>query len=158
MFIIWICHQLTSLKMVSTFEDRWIAYHVDIDQRQGKIRQYLYQIEEDRYGKTDNMEIIIKNESDFKTSQFDIEDTNARILASDMSITNIRLYNDVIEEKYHSKVLLSNIIGDDSRHLIFADNANIEMTLLNMGLSDLNLKILIKKNRYTKVYLFFYIH
>lgn len=123
---------------IDFLENKWYAYHVDIEQRQGTIKQYLYRIEEDRYGKVDNLELLLKQEDKFKIGDFELEDINASILGSDMSITNIRLYNNIIEEKYHSKTLLSNIVGDDSRYLIFADNANPEMKLDNSNLSDLN--------------------
>ena len=46
-----------------------------------------------------------------------------------MKVTNIRLFNDVIPENYHNKILNQYIIGDDSKHLIFADNANTRIYL-----------------------------
>ena len=39
-------------------------------------------------------------------------------------MTNIRLFNDVIPIAQHSPILNMNIVGIDSKNLIFADNAN----------------------------------
>ena len=46
-----------------------------------------------------------------------------------MKITNIRLFIDVIPENQHSKILNQSIIRDDSKYLIFADNANQRLVL-----------------------------
>ena len=46
-----------------------------------------------------------------------------------MKITNIRLFDDVIPESQNSKLLNQYIIGNDSKHLIFADNATKKLEL-----------------------------
>ena len=40
-----------------------------------------------------------------------------------MDITNIRMFIDVIPENYHTKLGNQYIIGDNSKYLIYADNA-----------------------------------
>ena len=47
-------------------------------------------------------------------------------------MTNIRLFNDVIPESEHNKQLNQYIVADDSKFLIFADNANLKLTLPNV--------------------------
>ena len=46
-----------------------------------------------------------------------------------MKGTNIRLFNEIIPVDMHNKILNMSIIGDDSKHLIFADNANSRLFL-----------------------------
>jgi hypothetical protein len=60
-----------------------------------------------------------------------LENINAEILLSDKKMTNIRLFNDVIPESEHNKQLNQYIVADDSKFLIFADNANLKLTLPN---------------------------
>ena len=64
-------------------------------------------------------------------SEFEIEDIKSRLIGSDMKITNIRLFNDIIPENTHHKILNQYIIGDDSKYLIFADNATNRLYLPN---------------------------
>jgi hypothetical protein len=53
-----------------------------------------------------------------------------------MKATNIRLFNDVIPESYHNKILNQYIIGDDSKHLVFADNATSRIYLSRFPLYE----------------------
>ena len=53
-----------------------------------------------------------------------------------MKITNIRLFNDVIPENIHNKMLNLYIIGNDYRNLIFADNATARIYLYNMPYNE----------------------
>ncbi len=50
-------------------------------------------------------------------------DVNASIVASDMKITNIRLFLDVIPLNNH-KILNMEIIDHNYKYIIFSDNAN----------------------------------
>ena len=46
-----------------------------------------------------------------------------------MKVTNIRLFNDIMLESYHNKILNMYLIGDDAKHLVFADNATTRLYL-----------------------------
>lgn len=73
---------------------------------------------------------VYTNKQSLVPQEFYIESTTAcKILGSDMKLTNIRLFNDVIPEYHHHKLLNQYIIGNDSSHLIFADNANDKLIL-----------------------------
>lgn len=120
---------------IELFENRWMCYIVNIEQRNNKIYQYLYQRNDENIG--NNLSLIIKNELDFNSNLIIInEDIKASILSSDMYISNIRLFNEIIEEKVHNKILNTYIVRDDSKYLIFADNANKKIILPNMPLSN----------------------
>ena len=44
--------------------------------------------------------------------------------------------NDIIDEKVHSKTLVTYLVRDDSKYLIFADNCNKKIILPNLPLSN----------------------
>lgn len=120
-------------------EGDWYAYLVNIDQRQRKIHQYIYQ----RYSE-DGLNLnntylnkLFDLESDLIPVEFEIENIPAKILGSDMKITNLRLFSDVIPEDTHTKILNQAIIRDDSKYLIFADNANQQIVLPNFPLGQI---------------------
>ena len=52
-----------------------------------------------------------------------------KLIGSDMKVTNIRLFNDIMLESYHNKILNMYLIGDDAKHLVFADNATTRLYL-----------------------------
>jgi hypothetical protein len=68
--------------------------------------------------------------------EFELENTTAKLLSCDMKITNIRFFIDVIPQDQHNKILNQAIIRDDSKYLLFADNANTRLTLPNYPLSQ----------------------
>jgi hypothetical protein len=65
-----------------------------------------------------------------------IENNNCKIFGSDMKATNIRLFNDVLPEKSHNKLLNQVIVGNDSRHLVFGDNANTRIILPRFPMNE----------------------
>lgn len=118
-------------------ENIWYAYVLNINQRNRYIEQWIYKrkVDDDEYMEYDiNSTDLLKlyyNKTDMVPSEFELENINACILSSDMKITNIRLFNDIIAEEMHNKILNQYIIGDDSKNLIFADNANMKLILPN---------------------------
>jgi hypothetical protein len=121
-------------------EDTWYCYVLNLNQRQRYIENYIYKrnvdIEDD--AKMLNSTILRKeyyNKQDIEPIQYNI-DKNPKILASDMKVTNIRLFSDVIPEEAHNKVLNQYILGDDSKYLIFGDNANDKIYLKNFPLNE----------------------
>ena len=53
-----------------------------------------------------------------------------------MKVTNIRLFVDVIPQSYHQKLLNQNIINQDTKYLVFADNANSRIYLPNYPIGN----------------------
>jgi hypothetical protein len=114
-------------------EEVWYCYVLNINQRQRKLEHFIYkrnvEFEEDAANLSSNKLLqVYKFEQDMIPINFQLE-TGPVILASDMKLTNIRLFLDVIPEDVHNKVLNQYIIGDDSKYLVFADNATTRLIL-----------------------------
>jgi hypothetical protein len=122
-------------------EDVWYCYVMNIDQRQRKLNQYIYKrdvdLEEDAPSLNSTiLRQVYENEQDIIPHEFELENIGGVILSSDMKITNIRLFIDVIPKSEHNKILNQYIIGDDSKYLVFADNANTRLKLPYMPLGN----------------------
>lgn len=125
---------------VDVSEGIWYAFIVNVDQRLGQVSSYLYKRNSDQEslsGSLSSTQLRLLHSQTFTTeSKFiEIESQNARILASDMKMTNIRMFSEIIPESDHTKILNQSIIGNDSKYLIFADNANRRITLPNYKLN-----------------------
>ena len=122
-------------------EETWYAYVLNIDQRQRKISQYIYKrnvdFEDDaaRLSSTILREVY-SNTQNMTPISYEIEDINPTIQGSDMKITNIRLFNDVIPVETHNKILNEYIVRDDSKHLVFGDNATAKLSLPHFPLYE----------------------
>jgi hypothetical protein len=115
-------------------EEVWYGYILNIDQRQRKVSQYVYKrnIEDEEFGSRLSTTILKKVNSvtsDHTPTTFKLENVLAKLKGCDMKITNIRFFIDVIPENQHSKMLNQAIVRDDSKYLIFADNANQRLVL-----------------------------
>jgi len=115
-------------------EETWYGYILNIDQRQRKISQYIYKrnVDDEELGSRISTTVLKKVnsiENDLDPVEFKLENISAKLRGCDMKITNIRLFVDVIPESQHSKMLNQYIIRDDSKYLIFADNANQKLVL-----------------------------
>lgn len=114
-------------------DDIWYCYTVNIDQRQRKIQQYLYKrnVTSENQAKTlrtPDLKLLASNEIDLILNEFELENVTMRILASDMKLTNIRIFNDVLPVDKHNNILNQNIVRD-SDYLILGDNANKKLFL-----------------------------
>lgn len=126
---------LDFIDTIDLFENRWLCYLVNIEQRNKKIYQYLYQREDESY--SNKLSLIIKNELPFNSDTIVIDNSvKSSILGSDMYISNLRLFNDIIDEKVHSKTLVTYLVRDDAKYLIFADNCNKKIILPSLPLSN----------------------
>jgi len=114
-------------------EDKWVAYLVNVDQRNRNITQYLYRMSEVN---NPSLEMVYRAANELIEQEFYLGDTQATISASDIKMTNITLFNDVIPESMHIKLLSSPVIRDDSKHLVFTDNANATLVLPNYSISQ----------------------
>lgn len=117
-------------------EDVWYCYVLNVNQRSKILEQYIYKRnteDEDKAGNLNStlLKKVYENTIDITPVSYIIENNNVnpKIIASDMKVTNIRTFIDVIPEEVHNKVLNQYIIGDDSKYLIFADNATTRLYL-----------------------------
>jgi hypothetical protein len=123
-------------------EETWYAYLVNVDQRKRKVSQWIYKRDvedEDEASSLTSTKLkkVYFNELEMVPAEFKLEGVNARLLSGDMKMTNIRLFVDVVPEDQHNKILNQAIIRDDSKYLVFADNANQRLTLPNFPMSQL---------------------
>jgi hypothetical protein len=72
---------------------------------------------------------LYKNIEDIEPVQYEMEGQNCQILGSDIKVTNIRVFIEIIPESNHNKILNQAIIRDDSKYLVFADNATTRLYL-----------------------------
>jgi hypothetical protein len=121
-------------------EETWYCYVMNIDQRLRNITQYIYKRNVDEEEDAANLSSTIlrkvyQNSQDFTPFEFGIQ-KYPEILGSDMKITNIRLFSEIIPEEYHHKLLNQYVIRDDTKYLIFADNATTRLYLPNFPLFE----------------------
>jgi hypothetical protein len=115
-------------------EETWYCYVLNIDQRNRKMDQYIYKrdVDYEEDAPTLPTTLLRKVYQDTQTIvpiEYELLNFNPEILASDMKITNIRMFLDVIPENVHNKILNQYIIRDDSKYLVFADNATTRLYL-----------------------------
>lgn len=118
------------------YEDVWYCYIVNVDQRNRKINQYIYkrdvENEDDaKYSPSTILKLVYSDEQVQTPVQYELEETSPRILISDIKMTNLRLFTDVVPVEEHSKILNQYVIADDAKYLVFADNANLKIVLPN---------------------------
>lgn len=122
-------------------EETWYGYILNIDQRQRTISQYVYKrnvdFEEDatRLSSTILREVY-SNTQKMTPVDYEIENINPAVLGSDMRMTNIRLFDEIIPLDQHNKILNEYIIRNDSKYLVFGDNATAKLSLPNFPLHD----------------------
>ena len=121
-------------------EETWYCYVLNIDQRIKNVSQYIYKrnVEDESEAANLTSTVLKKVYSDsqeFTPFEYQIS-RFPEILGSDMKITNIRLFTEVIPEEYHNKMLNQYIIRDDSKYLVFADNATTRLYLPNFPLFE----------------------
>jgi len=116
-------------------EETWYCYVLNIDQRQRTMEQYIYKRnvdeEEDAANLTSTvLRKVYSNSQNITPIAYQIEgDATCEILASDMKVTNIRMFTDIIPADQHNKICNQYVIRDDSKYLVFADNATTRLYL-----------------------------
>jgi hypothetical protein len=119
---------------IALTEDTWYCYVLNVDQRNKKAEQFIYKRNVEEEDEAANLSYtmlrqLYKQSFDIEQFEFEAEGFNPEILGSDMKITNIRLFTQIIPEKEHNKICNQYIIRDDSKYLIFADNATTRLYL-----------------------------
>tara|TARA_R110000772_G_scaffold20466_2_gene56771 strand:+ start:75222 stop:77423 length:2202 start_codon:yes stop_codon:yes gene_type:complete len=111
-------------------DEVWYCVLINIDQRQRKVNNYLYKRNVDREIdakslKSTKLRLLTSNELTYLPNEYELDtgDLTMKITGSLMKITNLRIFDDVIPEDQHTKILNQQIIRD-SDHAIMADNAN----------------------------------
>jgi hypothetical protein len=122
------------------YEDVWYGYVLNIDQRMGKVTQWIYKRDVNigdessaKFLPNTILKLVDKFEVNATPQQWELEDSFSQIRSSDMRITNIRLFNDIIPEDSQNRILNQYIIGDDSKYIVFGDNANTRIILPNFN-------------------------
>lgn len=115
-------------------ESVWYCLVLNIEQRQRKMSYYIYkrnvEDEDDAANLTNTLlRKVYSGGVDITPIEYQIENTTCEILSSDMSVTNIRLFIEAIPEDQHNKICNQYIIRDDSKYLVFADNATTRLYL-----------------------------
>jgi len=118
------------------YENVWYCYVLNVDQRNRKLNQWIYKRnveidseEEAKFLSSTVLEKVYYDSQTFLPVDFELVGIDTQIFASDMKMTNIRLFSEVIPVSEHNKILNQYIIADDSKYLVFADNANTKITL-----------------------------
>jgi hypothetical protein len=122
-------------------EETWYCYVLNVDQRNRTMSQYIYkrniEFEEDAARLTSTvLKKVHSNEQTIEPVSYQLEGVDPVILGSDMKLTNVRLFLDVIPEDTHNKILNQYVMREDSKYLVFADNANTRLYLPNFPLFE----------------------
>ena len=110
-------------------ENVWYCLVVNINQRQSILTCNIFKryannnVSASNLSSSTLMEVYTMSQT-MVPCIIEVEPTiNANILGSDMKITNIRMFNDVIPLNNH-KLLNEYIIDSNYKYVIFSDNAN----------------------------------
>ena len=130
-----------STDATALLEDVWYCYVLNIDQRNKKLEHYVYKRnvdDEDDAAILPNtlLRNVYRKIVDMEPVQFELEGITPGILASDMRVTNIRLFIQTIPFSYHNKILNQYVIRDDSKYMVFADNATTRLYLPNFPFNE----------------------
>ena len=122
-------------------EETWYCYVLNVDQRNRMMSQFIYKRNVNSEGDAVRLDSTVLrkvyyNEQEIVPVDYEIEDLNPVILGSDMKLTNVKLFLDVIPENTHNKILNQYVLGDDSKYLVFADVANTRIYLPNFPLFE----------------------
>lgn len=122
-------------------EETWYCYVLNIDQRNRNMSQYIYkrnvELEEDAARLTSTvLKKVHSNEQTIEPVDYQLEGIDPVILGSDMKLTNVRLFLDIIPEDTHNKILNQYVMREDSKYLVFADNANTRLYLPSFPLFE----------------------
>jgi hypothetical protein len=118
-------------------ENIWYAVLINIDQRQRKIKHHLFkrnvlrEIDAKNLNST-KLKLLVSEELDYTPNEYEVKSTDItmKITASNMKITNLRVFDDIIEESEITKIMNQQVLRDTD-HVILGDNSNRVMVLPN---------------------------
>ncbi len=100
--------------------NKWYGIVVNFNQKQGKLEVYLYQ----RKGLCNTNDLDLVDEATFPLTPVSYKgDLVLKIKGSNMNITNIRLWNEIIPKSSHTNTL-SQLIVKNTEYLIMGDNSD----------------------------------
>ena len=117
-------------------EETWYGFILNIDQRNRTVDQFLYKRNinnENRGALLNSTELRLVYSKSLPHTPVDmlIENEQFRLQSCDMKITNLRMFTQIIPKNQQSTILNQAIVRDDSKYLVFADNANQRLSLPN---------------------------
>jgi hypothetical protein len=120
--------------VIALEEETWYCYLVNIDQRQSVAEHFVYKRNVDFEDEaplitSTILRQVYKHSHAITPFEFEAERFNPEIQGSDMKMTNIRLFTESVPEDHHSKIMNQYIIGEESKYLVFADNATTRLYL-----------------------------
>ena len=118
-------------------EGTWYAYVLNVNQREKYTEQNIYKRNvvnewEAEMATSTKLLKVYNNTLSMTPVEFLLEEVNAYVDYSDMRLTNIRMYLDILptaKPKLINNLLNQDSTGDDSKYLIFSDNCNKKISL-----------------------------
>ncbi len=103
---------------------------ISVSNEFNQMGAYVYSIVEDPADIINHNEFtkIFENISSFQNQEFNLEGFKYYIPSSNMSISNIRLFNTMIREEDHDFILSQQYVKDESKLLII-DNCKKQLNL-----------------------------
>lgn len=124
-------------------EKVWYALVLNIDQRQRTTQIFIYKRNVNKESDAPRLNSTILKLVYIQTLAmipifYYIDDMNITptIYASDMKITNIRVFTDIIKRTEHNKILNQYMIGTDYKYILFGDNATKKLELPNIPFNE----------------------
>ena len=115
----------------------WYAVLVNIDQRQKKIKHFLYKRNVDvevraKSLKSTELRLLTSLESEYTPNSFEIDtgSLSLKVTASNMLLTNLRIFKDIILDTEITSIMNQQIIRDTD-YAILVDNSNRTFVLPN---------------------------
>jgi hypothetical protein len=126
---------------VALNEETWYCYFLNVDQRQRTLEQFIWKRDVDDEDDAANLTSTVlrqvyRNSQTITPVSWELELGECQLIGSDMKATNIRLFVDVIPEAEQSKLGNQYIIRDDSKYLVFADNATTRLYLQRFPMNE----------------------
>ena len=127
----------TTGSSVGLLEETWYGFILNIDQRNQLVEQYIYKRNvkdesQSPYLNSTELKRVYGLSYSHTPVEILVENESFKLLGCDMKITNIRFFTQPIPQNQHSLLLNQAIVRDDSKYLIFADNANQRIVLPNV--------------------------
>ena len=119
----------------------WYCFLVNMNQREQKCDLFIYTRnltpqtqDKGRYLNSSNLTMVTYTSLNYTPEEFEINNNNIKIKSSNISMTNIRIYDDIIDTAQHNKVLnYYNVI--DAERTILSDSCNEKVHLTNYPLN-----------------------
>lgn len=130
-----------SFTLPTLYSGVWYNFLLNINQRTSKLELFIYTRNVDtnkqqnaKFLRTSELKTVLYTSIDYTPEEFELNDNSIKIKASNISMTNIRIYDDVVEQDKHNKVLNQYNVIDTDR-VILSDNCNEKVHLIRYPLN-----------------------